>query len=79
MMVDLIVENGRIHTGDPQAPVVGTVAVLGGRIVATGQDAGGLRTRERVDAHGRVVLPGFNDVHAHSVRGGDAAGYRRRS
>jgi predicted amidohydrolase YtcJ len=67
MMVDLIVENGRIHTGDPQAPVVGTVAVLGGRIVATGQDADGLRTRERVDAHGRVVLPGFNDVHAHSV------------
>jgi len=29
MMVDLIVENGRIHTGDPEAPVVGVVAVLG--------------------------------------------------
>jgi predicted amidohydrolase YtcJ len=67
MMVDLIVENGRIHTGDPEAPVVGTVAVLGGRIVATGADSGGLRARERVDARGRVVLPGFNDVHAHSV------------
>lgn len=67
MMVDLIVENGRIHTGDPEAPVVGVVAVLGGRIVATGGDVAGLRARERVDARGRVVLPGFNDVHAHSV------------
>ena len=43
------------------------VAVLNGRIVATGNDAGGLRARERVDAHDRVVLPGFNDAHAHSV------------
>jgi hypothetical protein len=30
MMVDLIVENGRIHTGDPEAPVVDAVAVLNG-------------------------------------------------
>ena len=26
-----------------------------------------LRARERVDARGRVVLPGFSDAHAHSV------------
>ena len=67
MMVDLIVENGRIHTGDPEAPVVDAVAVLNGRIVAAGHDVEGLRARERVDAHDRVVLPGFNDAHAHSV------------
>ena len=67
MMVDLIVENGRIHTGDPEAAVVDAVAVLNGRIVAAGNDVEGLRGRERVDAHNRVVLPGFNDAHAHSV------------
>ena len=67
MMVDLIVENGRIHTGDPGAPPVEAVAVLNGRIVAAGNDVEGLRARERVDAHDRVVLPGFNDAHAHSV------------
>ena len=67
MMVDLIVENGRIHTGDPEAPVVDAVAVLNGRIVAAGNDVEGLRARERVDVHDRVVLPGFNDAHAHSV------------
>jgi predicted amidohydrolase YtcJ len=67
MMVDLIVENGRIHTGDPEAPVVDAVAAINGRIVAAGKDTDGLQARERVDAHDRVVLPGFNDAHAHSV------------
>jgi hypothetical protein len=67
MMVDLIVENGRIHTGDPKAPVVDAVAALDGWIVAAGKDVDGLQARERVDAHGCVVLPGFNDAHGHSV------------
>ena len=67
MMVDLIVENGRIHTDDPEAPVVDTVAAINGRIIAAGNDVDGLQARERVDAHDRVVLPGFNDAHAHSV------------
>ena len=40
MMVDLIVENGRIHTGDPAAPVVGVAAVLSGRIVFTHRQDG---------------------------------------
>ncbi|MEV5082931.1 amidohydrolase [Streptomyces sp. NPDC056159] len=67
MLVDLIVENGRIHTGDPQEPVVDTLAVLNGRVVATGHEVDGLKARRRVSAHNRVVLPGFNDAHAHSV------------
>jgi predicted amidohydrolase YtcJ len=67
MIVDVIVENGRIHTGDPAAPVVDALAVLGGRVVATGADVEGLQARDRVDAGGHAVLPGFNDAHAHSV------------
>ncbi|MPY34179.1 hypothetical protein FNH09_23895 [Streptomyces adustus] len=67
MLVDLIVENGRIHTGDPQTPVVDTLAVLDGCVVATGREVDGLKARQRVNAHNRAVLPGFNDAHAHSV------------
>src|ERR1700750_388081 len=67
MMVDLIVEDGRIHTRDPEAAGAGAIAAIIGRFVAAGNDVEGLRARERVDAHGRVVLPGFNDAHAHSV------------
>jgi predicted amidohydrolase YtcJ len=67
VLVDLIVENGRIHTGDDDSPVVGSLAVLNGRVVATGDHVDGLQARECVDARGKVVLPGFNDAHAHSV------------
>ncbi len=69
MMVDLIVENGRIHTGDPETPVVDAVAVLNGRIVAAGNDVEGLRwARERVDAHDRTCCPGsMTPKYAHSV------------
>jgi predicted amidohydrolase YtcJ len=65
--VDLIVENGRIHTGGPDESIVDSLAVAGGRILAIGRDVEGLEARERVDARGGVVLPGFNDAHAHSV------------
>jgi hypothetical protein len=55
MMVDLIVENGRIHTGDPEAPVVGAVAVLawGGRAVRWAAGVGrGLRLQPCPAARG---------------------------
>jgi predicted amidohydrolase YtcJ len=67
MKIDLIVENGRIHTGDAEMSIVDTLAVAGGRILAIGKEVEGLEARERVDARGAVVLPGFNDAHAHSV------------
>jgi hypothetical protein len=67
VLVDLIVENGRIHTGEGTSPVVNSLAVLNGRVVAAGDEVDGLQARERVDARGSVVLPGFNDAHAHTV------------
>lgn len=66
MRVDLIVRNGRIDTRDPERPEASAIAVLGGRIVAI-DDLDGLEARETIDARGLAVLPGFNDVHAHSV------------
>jgi predicted amidohydrolase YtcJ len=70
MLVDLIVRNARIHTGDPTRPVVDSMATLHGWVVAMGQDVAGLQAREELDARGAVVLPGFNDAHAHSVWAG---------
>lgn len=67
MLVDLIVTNARIYTGDNRSHVVNSLAVLHGRIVATGEDTEGLAARQTIDARNRVVLPGFNDAHAHSV------------
>ena len=67
MLVDLIVENAQIHTGNDSLPVVNALAVLNGRIVEAGGSVDALEARQRVNARGRVVLPGFNDAHAHSV------------
>ena len=65
---------GRVWTGNPEQPLAESVAVVGERIVAVGNDRDldpwrGPQTRI-VEARGRLVLPGFNDAHVHFVSGG---------
>lgn len=71
-MYDLLIHNARIH--DPatgQAALAATtVAVRDGTIAAVGCDASA-PARRRVDAAGRVLLPGFIDCHTHAVHAGD--------
>ena len=67
MHVDLIVTNARIDTRDAAHPEASTLAVLGGRVVALDNDVDGLTASETIDLGGLPLLPGFNDVHAHSV------------
>ncbi len=69
----LLLVNGVIHTMDEQTPRVSALAIdlTSGRILATGDDAdmralSGPLT-ETIDLHGRTVLPGFIDAHAHLV------------
>lgn len=71
---DLVVLNANIHTMDKNRPRVQGVAVLGGRIVAVGNDSevrqfAGPRTRV-IDAKGRLIIPGFNDAHVHFLETG---------
>ncbi len=71
---DLVVRNGRVHTGDPARPTASVVAVRDGRITLVGDDQDlpahvGSRTRV-VDALNRRVVPGLNDSHLHVIRGG---------
>ncbi|MEY2400952.1 MAG: N-acyl-D-amino-acid deacylase [Ilumatobacteraceae bacterium] len=65
-LFDLVICNASVidGTGAPARP--GDVGVTGDRITAIGQierDAPALRT---IDARGRVVCPGFVDIHTHS-------------
>lgn len=67
--VDLIITHADIHTMDPSLPRAEAIAVHEGRIVALGDNAdiermAGAGTR-RIDAQGRLMLPGLQDTHVH--------------
>lgn len=71
---ELVVRNGKFHTGDPDRPLAGAIAVRDGVITVVGDDRDvaphvGAGTRV-VDALGRRVVPGLNDAHLHVIRGG---------
>jgi predicted amidohydrolase YtcJ len=71
---DLALRNGAVYTVDGARSWAQAVAIRGGRIVYVGTDAGiaslvGARTRV-VDLRGRMLLPGFQDVHIHPISGG---------
>lgn len=73
-LADLILHNGNIATMDTANPRVSAVAISGGRVLAVGTDADifklkGERTK-LIDLGQRTVIPGLNDTHIHTIRGG---------
>jgi len=65
---DIIIEHGRVVDGTGAAWFYGDVGIRGDRITALTR-AGQLRSaqaRERIDATGMVVAPGFFDIQSHS-------------
>lgn len=63
--IDLLISGGSVidGTGAPGEPA--DIAVVGDRIVAVGKLARS-DARVRIDARGKVVAPGFIDLHTHS-------------
>ncbi|MEN3305038.1 MAG: hypothetical protein V7603_1240 [Micromonosporaceae bacterium] len=72
MTADLVFTGGPAHLVDAAGTRTHGVAVRAGRVVALGraaQDLAGPGT-EVVDLRGRLLVPGFQDAHAHPVFGG---------
>ena len=65
---DVIIRNGRIVDGTGNAWYRGDVAVRGDTIVRLAPRIEGQAARV-IDAGGRIVAPGFIDVHTHARRG----------
>jgi N-acyl-D-aspartate/D-glutamate deacylase len=65
-MVDLVIRNGMVVDGTGSPPRRADVAITGERIVAVGDDvAGAGRPKRTIDAEGRLVTPGWVDIHTH--------------
>ena len=60
---DLVIRNGSIVDGTGAEIRAGDVAISGGRIAAIGRVAGS--GKEEIDARGKLVTPGFVDIHTH--------------
>jgi N-acyl-D-aspartate/D-glutamate deacylase len=61
---DIVIRGGTVIDGTGATPVEADIALAGGRILAVGP---GLDARgaEEIDAKGRIVTPGFVDIHTH--------------
>jgi N-acyl-D-amino-acid deacylase len=62
-MHDLVIRGGLVVDGTGAGPVPAEVAVDGETITDVGPDVGG--GRRALDADGRIVTPGFVDLHTH--------------
>jgi len=62
-MYDLIIRGGTIVDGTGKAPFKADIAVQNGRIAGVGKIEG--PAKQVIDATGRIVTPGFVDVHTH--------------
>ena len=70
---DAVVVNARIYTVNAQQPWAEALAIRSGKIMTVGSTREinryrGANTRV-IDAHGRLVLPGFTDCHIHFMEG----------
>ncbi len=64
---DLIIRNGTVIDGTGSTRTKADIAISGDRITSVG-DMGNTVSEQEIDATGRIVSPGFIDVHTHDDR-----------
>jgi N-acyl-D-amino-acid deacylase len=62
-MYDLLIAGGTVVDGTGAEPFEADVAILDGKIAAVGKQLG--EARETFDATGKIVTPGWVDIHTH--------------
>lgn len=64
-MFDILIRNGTLIDGSNSPRKSGDIGIRGDRIEAVG-DLGAAQAGQTIDAAGKIVAPGFVDVHNHS-------------
>jgi predicted amidohydrolase YtcJ len=66
---DMILYNGKIFTSDEKQLFVQALAIKGNKIFATGGNSAitklAGKNTQKIDLHGKTVIPGINDAHFH--------------
>lgn len=62
-MHDMVIRGGKVYDGSGEDPVFADVAIDGDKISLVGVVES--RGREEIDATGKIVTPGFVDIHTH--------------
>ena len=71
--IDLLLYNAKIYTVDSSFSTVEALAIRDGKIVAVGSSkelSDQYTAKEKTDAEGKFIYPGFIDAHAHFYRYG---------
>ncbi|GAB2963578.1 amidohydrolase family protein [Amycolatopsis acidiphila] len=66
MQLDLLIRNGLVVDGTGAPAFTADVGIAGGRIAYVGVLPEGISAHREIDATGKVVSPGFLDIHSHS-------------
>ena len=63
MTYDLVIRGGTVIDGSGNAPFEADISIDGSRITAVDKVEG--RSKTEIDARGKIVTPGFVDIHTH--------------
>jgi dihydroorotase len=69
---DLLITGGRVIDPSLRLDAIRDIAIAGGRIVAVEANIAAAAA-DRIDARGKVVVPGLLDIHSHATRVKDGA------